>query len=407
MHTQRYRSLHGITILILVFALTGCFRPVPVSRTSTPAQPLQTTAPGTVIVSPAATGTLNTAPAPSAGPTALSTTNVAYQDVSFRLPAAVASSASGRTAPATDILGETYPAHVEFSLTGYPSSNTAFEPLIRVYPVSELGVVAASTGQQLKELLSERPTTLPATLPLLPALPAGQLVHAGIRYLSFENGSGVRMLTQFAQDSWPVNNEGLVYVFQGLTRDERYYISAFLPVSAAFLPDKVNDPDTVPAVDGVPYPKADSDDFGIEYARYQQAVAGRLESAGPGEFEPSPQLLDALIQSLLAGSGEGASEDVVCAGAPPTRLRVDGFAYVEPEPPLPNNVRRDAGKDNPLVGEIEAGAAMRILEGPKCADGWLWWRVQALESDVEGWTTEGDQQSYWLVPCESQNECKP
>ena len=310
-------------------------------------------------------------------------------------------------APATDILGETYPAHIEFTLQGYPSSNTSFEPVIRVYPVSELGVVASSTAQQLKSLLAEQPAGPPATLPLLPALPAGQVVHAGVRYLTFNGGSGVRLLTQFAQDSWPLHNEGLVYVFQGLTRDDRYYISAFLPVSASFLPDKVDDPDTVPDVDGVPYPESSSNDFDADYARYQQAVTQRLESATPAELEPALHLLDALIESLQAGPAEQVSEDMPCVGAPPTRLRVDGFAYVEPEPPLPNNVRRDAGKDNPLVGEIEAGGAMRVLEGPKCADGWVWWRVQALETDVEGWTAEGDPQSYWLVPCESRSACKP
>jgi hypothetical protein len=375
--------------------------------TPTPAAALPTGGPVTAMPSPAASGTLSTAPAPTALTETFAATNVAYQDVSFRLPVNLASSASGRTAPATDILGEMYPAHIEFSLAGYPSSNTSFEPLIRIYPVSELGVVAAATVGQLEDLLADRPTTLPSTLPLLPALPAGQLVHSGIRYLSFENGSGVRLLTQFAQSSWPVNNQGLVYLFQGLTNDGRYYISAFLPVRASFLPDRVDDPDSVPDVGGVQYPQSNSDDFDTEYASYRQAVTRRLEAASPGEFTPALQLLDGLMQSLRAGSVEQAGGDEVCAGAPPTRLRVDGFAYVEPEPPLPNNVRRDAGKENPLVGDIEAGGAMQILAGPRCADGWVWWRVRALDTNVEGWTAEGDRQSYWLVPCESREACEP
>jgi hypothetical protein len=215
------------------------------------------------------------------------------------------------------------------------------------------------------------------------------------------------MLTQFAQNSWPINNEGLVYVFQGLTDDERYYVSAFLPVSATFLPDRVDEPEAVPDVNGVPFPAFNSDDFDAEYARYQEAVTQQLETAALEEFEPMLSLLDGMIQSLQLEADAQTSENAPCVGAPPTRLRVDGFAYVNPEPPLPNNVRQDAGQDQPLVGEIEPGAAMRILDGPRCADGWVWWKVRSFEPEIEGWTAEGDRQGYWLVPCASRNECKP
>lgn len=408
MYNRRFPFAQIATVQLLILILSACYRAAPVSA---PARGTVQPAGGSSL--PAGTLFIATLTPAGVSPQATKTPNVlagkevTFQDIRFLLPGELGIGAGSQLAPATEILGETYPAHIEFRLAGYPSRNTSFEPLIRVYPLSELGVVASSSAGQLKDLLAEQPAELPATLPLLPALPAGQLVHAAVRYLSFGGGSGVRLLTQFAQSSWPVNNEGLVYVFQGLTSDERYYVSAFLPVHASFLPDKVDDPDKVPEVDGVAYPKFDSDDFDLEYARYQQAVTQRLEAATAGELEPSLSLLDELIQSLDARTDEQAAEDVTCPGAPPTRLRVDGFAYVEPEPPLPNNVRREPGKDNPLVGEIEAGAAMRILEGPKCADGWVWWRVSALDTDVEGWTAEGDQQSYWLVPCESRNECKP
>ena len=41
---------------------------------------------------------------------------------------------------------------------------------------------------------------------------------------------------------------------------------------------------------------------------------------------------------------------------------------------------------------------MTILEGPVCADGFVFWRV---ENDSipggSGWTAEGDGTEYWLV----------
>jgi len=99
------------------------------------------------------------------------------------------------------------------------------------------------------------------------------------------------------------------------------------------------------------------------------------------------------------------STEVACAGALPTRLRLDSYAYVNPDPPLPNNLRQDAGGNSPLTGEIQPGQAMKILEGPKCVDGSVWWKVQTLETDLVGWTAEGDGQDYWLIPCASESEC--
>jgi hypothetical protein len=99
------------------------------------------------------------------------------------------------------------------------------------------------------------------------------------------------------------------------------------------------------------------------------------------------------------------STSVACTGAPPTRLSVGLFAYVNPEPPLPNNLRSNPGESNELIGYIEPGQAMKILEGPECADGWIWWKVNTLETDLTGWTAEGDGQNYWLIPCETQEQC--
>lgn len=115
---------------------------------------------------------------------------------------------------------------------------------------------------------------------------------------------------------------------------------------------------------------------------------------------PQPQLVTPTATLALASASS-------CEGAPQARLRIGAFAYVNPDPPLPNNLRSDAGQDNELIGDAQPGQAMSILEGPKCADGWLWWKVRLLDSDLEGWTAEGDAQGYWLVPCSSEEECAP
>jgi hypothetical protein len=335
---------------------------------------------------------------------------VEFNTIRFQLPAELGTAVQAQTIPPTDRLGEVYPEHVEFLLVDVASTNTWVpQPRIEVYPVAELGATGMQVVQQLKDLLTEQPESLQGGLPILPPLPAGQLVASHIEYLTFANGSGVRLLTQFAQASWPVSNEGLVYVFQGLTNDEGHYISVFVPVSATFLADRVVDPAKVPEVDGVPYPEFNSPDFETDYARYREAIARKLSATPPDEFSPALGILDELVASFEIEPVTTLSDPTAqaCLNPLPTRLEAGGFAYVDPDPPLPNNLRRDAGKDQPLIGEIQPGQAMRILEGPECADGWVWWRVRTFEPELTGWTAEGNGEEYWLIPCESRSECRP
>jgi len=96
-----------------------------------------------------------------------------------------------------------------------------------------------------------------------------------------------------------------------------------------------------------------------------------------------------------------------CPNALPSRLEVGKYAYVSTDPPLDNRVREGAGTDYSIIGYIDTGNAMKILDGPKCADGWAWWKVQSIKkSDLVGWTSEGDD-TYWLIPCDSLNLCRP
>lgn len=85
-----------------------------------------------------------------------------------------------------------------------------------------------------------------------------------------------------------------------------------------------------------------------------------------------------------------------CPDAPKSRLHVGDLAYVTKDPPLPNRVRTEPNRDADMLGYINPAGSMEILEGPSCADGWVWWKVK--NADLEGWTAEGDQETYWLVP---------
>lgn len=407
MYAHGLRWIRPIVMLLLMLALPACIgaSPTPVALQTATQRPTQTIARPPTRTARPATAT----PKPTEGPPLISGPDVTFQDVQFTLPTKLVSAVQAEVVPEMDRLGEIYPAYIEFTLVDYISQNTRLEPHILIYPVHELDQAATQTVQDLKDLLAEKPRDLPAGIPILPTIPASQLIDAHIQYLTFTNGSGVRVLTQLAQDAWPINNEGLVYIFQGLTSDDAYYISAFLPVTAPFLPDHVDDLATVPSVNGKSFPEFDSPNFGSEYRSYRQAIIDKLNSTAPEEFEPALGILDSLMESLKLELAPAPQESVrvPCVNALPTRLRVGAFAYVNPDPPLPNNLRSDAGSNSSLLGEIQPGDAMKILEGPKCADGWAWWKVRTLEPEMVGWTVEGDRQSYWLIPCESRNKCGP
>jgi len=228
---------------------------------------------------------------------------VAFQGVRLNVSTALASGVGAQEASTAD-WGKPYPAnsaYTEFRLADYHNQNKYFEPLILICSLNELGEYSAESVTELRRLLTERPPAPERSAPVLPFLHAGKLLEAQIRYLEFQNGSGVRVVTQFAQNTWPVNNEGLVYVFQGMTSDGAYYVSAFLPAAVPFLPDKVDDPEAVPPVDGIPFPNWSSPDFDTEWSNYREAVTQKLNTTPAQEFTPDLRLLDALIQSVLVG----------------------------------------------------------------------------------------------------------
>lgn len=81
-----------------------------------------------------------------------------------------------------------------------------------------------------------------------------------------------------------------------------------------------------------------------------------------------------------------------------SRIHVGDTVEVSSDPPLANRVRKDAGLDAEIVGYIEPGERSSVLDGPRCANQWVWWKVRSTDSGMEGWTAEGDADNYWLVP---------
>lgn len=88
-----------------------------------------------------------------------------------------------------------------------------------------------------------------------------------------------------------------------------------------------------------------------------------------------------------------------CASSYSSHLQPGAYGYISLLPPLSNRVRTGAGKANAYLGQIQPGAGVQIIDGPLCADGFSWWLVETVESDLRGWTVAGSKSEQWVLPC--------
>lgn len=185
---------------------------------------------------------------------------------------------------------ELMPQYTRLTLQGYPLSDTNQMPQIFVIPLAEYMDANPDVNAPLEDLqqmiLAKRTNALPDQLPCFPLTYANQMIVSNVAYLDFQNGSGVRYLTQVGQGEYPINNQGLVYTFQGLSDDGMWLVSAVLPVSNAILPD----PELVLAD-----PK-----FTDDHLSYIVETRVQLEEQPDGSYLPDLALLDALFQTFLA-----------------------------------------------------------------------------------------------------------
>ena len=180
-----------------------------------------------------------------------------------------------------------WPEHVVFLFDG--------EERLRIYPVkayedlwNEAGNPTISNNiTQLRTILAKRPEPPENPLPVLPPAAGYNDLVVQTEFLDFANGSGIRFVGRFSQDASPVLNYQIKYIFQGLTHDNKYYVSLEYPVSTTALPDDVENMT-------VEQQKQATDDF----QSYLEAVEDKLNALAPADFTPDLSKLDALVQSI-------------------------------------------------------------------------------------------------------------
>jgi Tol biopolymer transport system component len=100
----------------------------------------------------------------------------------------------------------------------------------------------------------------------------------------------------------------------------------------------------------------------------------------------SPSLQNAITQNPDCTSGW-------------SRLTAGDQARVSQETDTPNRVRSGPSTADEIIGRLDPGTDMKVIEGPVCADGLIFWKVEHKSiPGGTGWTAEGDGTEYWLEP---------
>jgi len=284
-----------LAVLGAVTMLVSC-----TSRTGTPTALTPVDEVGTVVAATMQAYTASPgASVSTSAATQVNGTPISFENVSFVIPEGLASGANPASVPAvgegSGAPWETAPAHVKIALISYQLQGKFHEAAIYIYPADEYGQANPNAAEQIDRVqkILAGATMLKETLPSIPWFNAEPLIAAQIQMIPFQNGRGVRALTEYAQYFAPINNNELFYHFEGLTDDNNYYIVAVLPVTAPILPEDEKPDATVPE-GGVPIPT----DIGVNNI-YYISVTEKLNSIAPDEYSPSLNTLDRLIQSLL------------------------------------------------------------------------------------------------------------
>lgn len=252
---------------------------------------------------------------PSVEPTSDGKGTASYNGVSFSYHLSLASQVDFETKPESPLTGETdkpegvVPAHTAFTFKGsygLRHKSSFFKPEISIYPIQKYKeALALSTAYvqslerdivSLKAILDERPASLEREVPFLPfGTDANQAFVSRVRYIDFKNGKGLMFLTQFNTEPSLVNNQGLTYIFQGLTDDGLYYVSARFPVTASFLPSGYESKSFGKYSVSMFY---GSDQKQMNYKLYLETIKRKLVDVPAETFEPNLTSIDNLISSL-------------------------------------------------------------------------------------------------------------
>ena len=230
---------------------------------------------------------------------------VRYENISLEFDGALSKDYLAETAPAIPLEDKddkpdgVAPRHMVISLRGSyatrlrrDASSAFVIPRIYVYPLADPGdpkfdeefPTTRQAAVDLTRLLGRRSGAFTDEIPFLPWFDEDELFIGRKKFVRFRNGRGFMFLTQCGQESSAVNNAEMLYVFQGMTDDNAWYVSAVFPVAAQGFPSTG---------------KIDNEaEFSARYAGYIRQTTDRLNRLPARRFTPDLTLLESLVRSL-------------------------------------------------------------------------------------------------------------
>lgn len=224
---------------------------------------------------------------------------ITFNAITFTLDPAVAKSVSVQECPevpfqADQLPGSAHPSYTSF-IFSTDRQRIENQPELRIYSISgdmSSYLYPLNSLGDLKNTLDQQPE--PVTWF------DTSVLHVQTAYANFKSGKGVRGMIEFAQTIFYYTNNALVYEYNGLTEDGRFYVNLRVPVTAPFLIDIENgDPATnknpqAIAITGL----GDPQQMQQSIETYNQEALRRFSEMKAEDASPSLKALDGLIGSL-------------------------------------------------------------------------------------------------------------
>ncbi len=324
-----------------------------------------------------------------------------YAGVSLRADHPLALKTRGKLMPAIPKTAEpgfggAAPAHVLFTFGAnqHPYILSPRDAQLRVFPVAAYRRIDPALSRvidDLRDVLAKQPVEFTSDIPVLPLINAAQIFRARVRYLSFQNGAGVRFVTAYVDELMPVTNQNILYTFQGLTSDGNYYVSFFYPLTTPALPDNA----------GYTQAAEDIDAFIRNFDRYLSDAVNTIERQPADSFTPSLAALDELIASLRAMPVLPA-DDTAARGARTGEATDTPVPLPTPEPTLglwparatvALNVRAGPSLNDRILTVLQPGEQVELVA--RSVDG-NWFRLRTRYGLI-GWSYARFLRPYVLI----------
>lgn len=87
-----------------------------------------------------------------------------------------------------------------------------------------------------------------------------------------------------------------------------------------------------------------------------------------------------------------------CANVLESHIQVDMLAVMAPGT-MGIRSHTEPGINGPINGTMLEYEQVRVIDGPQCVDGYVWWQIERSNDGLTGWIAESGNGYYWLLPC--------